>query len=115
MTKRSRRKRESVVRRRVVAPVIYRDKKSGRFVSEFTWKRSKARGGTRYVRLSRKTRRSKRRELSILGFDGYVPIAVHSWKSAKLASKHLNAVGRFLRTGEGELLEPFVGKRVGKV
>jgi hypothetical protein len=93
----------------------YRDTKSGRFVSESTWKRSKGRGGTRYVRQTRKISHRNRRELNILGFDGYIPVAVHSSKPAKLASRHLIAVGRFLRTGEGELLKPFVGKRVGGV
>jgi hypothetical protein len=93
--------------------VTYRDTKTGRFVSKSTWKRSKARGGKRYLRLSRKTLRRNRRELNILSFDGYVPVAVHSSKPAKLASRHLIAVGRFLRTGEGALLGPFVGKRVG--
>lgn len=97
------------------SPATYRDTKSGRFVSESTWKRSKARGGTRYVRQTRKIRHRNRRELNILGFNGYVPVKVHSSKSAKLASRHLIAVGRFLRTGEGALLKPFVGKRVGGV
>jgi hypothetical protein len=30
--------------------MIYRDKKTGKFVSKETWKRSKAHGGLRYVR-----------------------------------------------------------------
>jgi hypothetical protein len=93
----------------------YRDTKSGRFVSESTWKRSKARGETRYVRLSLKIHRRNRLELNILGFEGYVPVAVHSSKLAKLASRHLIAVGRFLRTGESALLKPFVEKRVAGV
>jgi len=29
---------------------VYRDKKTGRYVSQSTWKRSRAQGGTRYVR-----------------------------------------------------------------
>jgi hypothetical protein len=44
-----------------------------------------------------------------------VPVLAHSFKKAQLASQHLNAVGRFLRTGDVELLKPFVGKRVGGV
>jgi hypothetical protein len=96
-------------------PVIYRDKKSGRFVAESTWKRSKAQGGTRYVRKRLKVRQGNRRELNVLGFDGYVPVVVRSSKQAKLASRHLIAVGRFLRTGDTEALKPFVGKRVGGV
>ena len=95
--------------------VIYRDKKSGRFVAESTWKRSRARGGTRYVRQRPKVRRTNVRELNVLGFDGFVPAVVRSSKPAKLASRHLIAVGRFLRTGESERLKPFVGKRVGGV
>jgi hypothetical protein len=56
-----------------------------------------------------------RRDLSVLGFDGYEPVVVHSWKKAQLAAEHLIAVGRFLRTGDTEWLKPFVGKRVGGV
>jgi hypothetical protein len=56
-----------------------------------------------------------RRDLSVLGFDGYEPVVVRSWKKAQLAAEHLVAVGRFLRTGDTEWLKPFVGKRVGGV
>lgn len=56
-----------------------------------------------------------RRDLNALGFDGYEPVAVRSWKRAQLAAEHLVAVGRFLRTGDTEWLKPFVGKRVGGV
>jgi hypothetical protein len=58
---------------------------------------------------------TRRRDLNVLGYDGYVPVTVHSSKLAKLASRHLIAVGRFLRTGDRELLKPFVGKRVAGV
>jgi hypothetical protein len=101
--------------KKVHRSLVYRDKKSGRFVSEATWKRSKAHGGTRYVRLSPKVRHEKRLELNALGVDGYVPVVVHSSKQAKLDSRHLIAVSRFLRTGNTELLKPFIGKRVGGV
>jgi hypothetical protein len=100
---------------------VYRDKKSGRFVSESTWKRSKAQGGTRYVRQKAKVRRVRGRGINVLGFDGYVPVGVRSSKQARLASRHLIAVGRFVgqipsrRAGDTELLKPFVGKRVGGV
>jgi hypothetical protein len=53
--------------------------------------------------------------LSVLGLDGYVPVTVRSSKQAQLASEHLIAVGRFLKTGDTEWLKPFVGKRVGGV
>ena len=56
-----------------------------------------------------------RRDLSVLGFDGFEPVVVRSSKQAQLASEHLIAVGRFLRTGDTEWLKPFVGKRVGGI
>ena len=56
-----------------------------------------------------------RRDLTVLGSDGYVPVMVRSSKQAHTASEHLIAVGRFTRTGDTELLKPFVGKRVGGV
>lgn len=56
-----------------------------------------------------------RRDLSVLGFDGYEPVASHSSKEASLASEHLIAVNRFLRTGNKKYLKPFIGKRVGGV
>ena len=51
----------------------------------------------------------------MLGFDGYEPVVVHSSKQAQVAAEHLVAVGRFLRTGDTEWLEPFIGRRVGGV
>ncbi|MGA7796006.1 MAG: hypothetical protein WCA19_23485 [Candidatus Acidiferrales bacterium] len=95
--------------------MTYRDKKSGRFVSESTWKRSKAHGGNRYVRQRPKTRPQNLRNLNVLSFDGYVPVVVRSSKQAKLDSRHLIAVSRFLRTGDTDLLKPFIGKHVGGV
>src|SRR5713101_9683018 len=56
-----------------------------------------------------------RRDLSVLGFDGYEPVVVRSSRQAHLAADHLVAVGRFLRTGDTEWLKPFIGKRVGGV
>lgn len=56
-----------------------------------------------------------RRDLNVLGFDGYEPVVVRSSKQAHLAAEHLVAVGRFLRTGDTEWLKPFTGKRVGGV
>jgi hypothetical protein len=56
-----------------------------------------------------------RRDLSVLGFDGYEPVVVRSSRQAHLAAEHLVAVGRFLRTGDAEWLKPFVGKRVGGI
>jgi hypothetical protein len=56
-----------------------------------------------------------RRDLNVLGFDGYEPVVTRSSKQASLAAEHLIAVGRFLRTGDGEWLKPFMGKRVGGI
>ncbi len=56
-----------------------------------------------------------RRDLNALGWDGYVAVSVRSSKQAHLASEHLIAVNRFLRTGDFEWLKPFVGKRVGDI
>jgi hypothetical protein len=56
-----------------------------------------------------------RRDLSVLGLDGYEPAVVRSSKQAHLAAEHLVAVGRFLRTGDSEWLKPFIGTRVGGV
>jgi hypothetical protein len=66
----------------------------------------------RYVATSGDT---LRRDLNVLGFDGYEPVVVRSSKQAHLAAEHLVAVGRFLRTGDTEWLKPFIGKRVGGV
>lgn len=56
-----------------------------------------------------------RRDLNVLGFDGYEPVVTRSSKQAHLAAEHLVAVGRFLRTGDAEWLKPFIGKRIGGV
>jgi hypothetical protein len=90
--------------------MLYRDRTTGRFVSMSTWKRSRAQGGSRFIGEGRYSA-----NLNILAFDGYVPIVVRSFKKAQFASKHLIAVARFLRTGDTELLKPFVGKRIGGV
>jgi len=57
-----------------------------------------------------------RRDITVLGSDGYVPTVVRSSKQAQLASAHLIAVNRFLRPGGDEnWLKLFIGKRVGGV
>jgi hypothetical protein len=56
-----------------------------------------------------------RRDLNVLGFEGYTGVTARSSKQAQLASEHLIAVNRFQRTGDPEWLKPFVGKRVGGV
>jgi hypothetical protein len=83
---------------RTVRKIVGRQLKRGA-----SWRYSATRGDT------------LRRDLSVLGFDGYEPAVVRSSKQAHLAAEHLVAVGRFLRTGDSEWLKPFVGKRVGGV
>ena len=56
-----------------------------------------------------------RRDINVLGYDGYEPVVTRSSKQAHLVAEHLIAVGRFLRTGDTEWLKPFIGKRVGGV
>ena len=62
-----------------------------------------------------------RRDLSVLGWDAYVPVSVRSSKQAHLASEHLIAIGKFIgqipsgQAGNTELLKPFIGKSVGGV
>ena len=56
-----------------------------------------------------------RRDINVFSREGYVPVTVRSSKQPQLASEHLIAVSRFLRTGDTEWLKPFVGKRVGGV
>lgn len=56
-----------------------------------------------------------RRDLNVLGSEGYVSVVVRSSNQAHLASEHLIAVGRFVRTGDPEWLKPFIGRRVGNV
>jgi hypothetical protein len=56
-----------------------------------------------------------KRELNVFGTEGYEPVTVRSSRQAHLASEHLIAVGRFLRTGDPEWLKPFGGKRIGGI
>jgi hypothetical protein len=62
-----------------------------------------------------KSRDTFRRDIYVLSSEGYVPVTVRSSKQTQLASEHLIAASRFLRTGDSEWLKPFVGKRVGGV
>jgi hypothetical protein len=83
-----------------------------RTVRKVVGKQLKRRPSGRYTAMRSDT---LRRDLSVLGFDGYEPVVVRSSKQAHLAAEHLVAVGRFLRTGDAEWLKPFIGKRVGGV
>lgn len=110
------------VRRRVVA-VLARMRKRGESLSHAaraqhttprtvrTW----AGDQLRRNRLGRYTATFGQRDLNVLGFDGYEAVTARSSKEARLASKHLNAVGRFLRTGESKWLKPFRGNRIAGI
>jgi hypothetical protein len=56
-----------------------------------------------------------KREINVFGANGYEPVTVSTSKQAQLASGHLIAVNRFLRTGDTEHLKPFRGKRIAGV
>jgi hypothetical protein len=83
-----------------------------RTVLKFIGKQLKRKGLGRYSATRGDT---LKRDLNVLGFDGYEPVVVRSSKQARLAGRHLVAVGRFLRTGDADWLKPFIGKRVGGV
>ena len=81
--------------RRHVGSALIRDPRTGRYAAK--------RGDT------------FRRDVNILSADGYVPVSLRSSNQARLASQHLIAVGQFLRSGNFEIVKPFIGKRVGGV
>ena len=56
-----------------------------------------------------------KRDINVFGTDGYEPVTVSSSKQARLASAHLIAINRFLRTGDTAQLKPFKGKRIGGI
>ena len=51
----------------------------------------------------------------MFGAEGYEPVTVGSSKQAQLASQHLIAINRFLRTGDTKRLKRFRGKRIGGI
>ena len=69
--------------------VKHRDRHTGHFVKRSTWKRSKAHGGTRYVRVRIKQRRPQRRpHLGVIIRSGYssrensytLTVQINPWK-----------------------------------
>jgi len=56
-----------------------------------------------------------RRDLNLLGSDGFTATAVRSSKLAELASRHLTAVNKYLNSGDAALLKPFAGKFVNGI
>lgn len=89
--------------------IIYRDRKTGRFVSGKTWNRSKSRGGKRYVRqtvkrkVPRKKAPPKRKPpskvfdwLIIWHYKGQPARDIGFIASAKTEDDALNAVSEFM-------------------
>ncbi len=56
-----------------------------------------------------------KREINVFGVEGYEPVTVGSSPQAQLASQHLIAINRFLRTGDTEQLKRFRGRRIGGI
>ena len=54
-------------------------------------------------------------EINVFGAEGYQPVADASPRQAKLSSRHLIAINRFLRTGDTEPLKQFRGKRIAGI
>ena len=63
-------------------------------------------------RYAAKRSKQSKREVNVFGAEGYQPVADASRRQAKLSSKHLIEINRFLRTGDTEPLEQFRGKRI---
>ncbi len=125
MKTQSAKQRKSLGRRRAVA-VLSRMRSRGdslsnaaralhttpRTVLKFVGKQLRRSASGRY---SATTNDRLKREILVFGSDGYEPVSVRSSRHAKLASAHLIAVGRFLRTGDTDWLRRFRGKRIGGV
>jgi hypothetical protein len=62
-------------------------------------------------------KRSERlkREINVFGAEGYQPLADPSPRQAKLSSRHLIAINRFLRTGDTKPLKQFRGRRIAGI
>lgn len=62
-----------------------------------------------------KSKRSKV-EINVFGAEGYQTVVGPTSRQARLASRHLNAINRFLgKTGDTEALRPFQGKRIAGI
>jgi hypothetical protein len=55
------------------------------------------------------------REINVFGAEGYQPVANPSPRQAKLSSRHLIEINRFLRTDDTELLKQFRGRRIAGI
>lgn len=66
-------------------------------------------------RSAAKRRKQSSLEINVFGADGYQTVPDASPRQAKLSSKHLIAINRFLRTGDTEPLKQFRGKRISGI
>jgi hypothetical protein len=119
-------KRNSTARRAATSRVRIRRPKRGQSLSKAARNlRTKPRKGRKIV--VRKRRRSvsrphaakraarSRREINVFGAEGYEPVTDPSRRQAKLSSRHLIAINRFLRTGDAEPLKQFRGRRIAGI
>jgi hypothetical protein len=62
-------------------------------------------------------KRSKQstRAINVFGPEGYELVANPSPRQAKLSSRHLIEINRFLRTGDSEPLKQFRGRRIQRI
>jgi len=51
----------------------------------------------------------------VFAAEGYQPVGNASRRQAKLSSRHLIEINRFLRTGDTEQLEKLKGKRIAGI
>jgi hypothetical protein len=129
--KKSKRKRIRIKRRsapRRVNASLVRLRKSGRRkpVPKATGNlRTQSRKGRKIVVRKRprfvsrphtvKRRLQSKREINVFGAEGYQSVANPSRRQAKLSSRHLIEISRFLRTGDAEPLKQFRGKRIAGI
>jgi hypothetical protein len=55
------------------------------------------------------------RRMAVLSDQGRVDVDVRGSRAASLIGRHFNAISRYLATGDGSMLAPFRGQRVGGV
>jgi hypothetical protein len=66
-------------------------------------------------RYAAKRSQQSKREINVFGAEGYQPVADASPRQAKLSSRHLIAINRFLRTGDTKPLKQFRGRRIAGI
>ena len=119
-------KRRGAANRVTASRVRVRKPKRRKSLSKLTRSlRTKPRKGRKLVvrkrqrsvshRYATKRSQQSKDEINVFGAEGYQPVADPSPKQAKLSSRHLIAINRFLRTGDTEPLKQFRGKRIAGI